>query len=352
MQVRAAAGPVSLVAAVGHPHSLVRAAGLLAGVAAILLAAILSLRLGSISVSNADAWHALVAYDRQDYAQVVVRELRVPRTVMALVIGAGLATAGAVAQAVTRNPLADPALLGISNGATLGVVVATYSFGIGSVAGHLGFGFAGGIAGATAVYLVATAGRGRATPIKLALAGIAVAGLASAWSNALILIDRETMDTVRFWLAGSVAGRDLGTFGPVAPLMLGGMAACVLLGHQLNILSMQEETARSLGMNTGRIRFAAFALIVLITSSAVAVAGPIAFVGLAVPHIVRPIVGADYRWILPYSIIAGAVLLTAADILGRVIARPGEIQVGVVTALAGAPFLIVLARRTPTAATA
>ncbi|MGN6033580.1 MAG: FecCD family ABC transporter permease, partial [Thermomicrobiales bacterium] len=169
--------------------------------------------------------------------------------------------------------------------------------------------------------------------------------LLGAWTSALLLLDENTMDIVRFWSAGSVAGRPLSVFWWVSPFLLGGALLGIFLGHQLNVMSMGEETARSLGMNTGRTRIVASFLVVIITGATVAVAGPIGFVGLAVPHIVRSVIGPDYRWVLPYSLVVGAAFLTASDILGRVVARPGEIQVGIVTAILGAPFLIFLARQ-------
>ncbi|HEU0165615.1 MAG TPA: iron ABC transporter permease, partial [Thermomicrobiales bacterium] len=176
-------------------------------------------------------------------------------------------------------------------------------------------------------------------------AGVVISSLLSAWTSALLLLDENTMDIVRFWSAGSVAGRSLSIFWDISPFLIGGAVVGLFLGHQLNVMSMGEETARSLGMNTGRTRVISSVLVVIITGAAVSAAGPIGFVGLATPHVVRSIVGPDYRWILPYSLVIGAMFLTAADIVGRVIARPGEIQVGIVTAVLGAPFLIYLARQ-------
>jgi iron complex transport system permease protein len=322
-----------------------RVAGLVVGIVGLVVVSELSLRIGSIGIGTGDAWNALVAYDPTNYAEVVVRTVRLPRTVIALGVGAGLAAAGATAQAVTRNPLAEPAILGISSGATLGIVLASFYLGLTATHEFIWFGFAGAVLAAVLVLAVAAVGRGGATPVKLALSGVVIAWLLAAWTNALLLLDQQTMDVVRFWLAGSVAGRDLGTFWSVAPFLLGGTLLCGAIGHQLNVLSMGDETARALGMNAGRMRLIAFGLVVAITGAAVAAAGPIAFVGLAAPHAVRSLVGPDYRWVLPYSMVFGAIFLTAADIVGRVVARPAELQVGIVTALVGAPFLVVLARR-------
>ncbi len=325
--------------------SALRFAGFVAAVFALLVVALLSLRWGSIGISTQDAWSALWHYDPTNYHEIVVRSLRLPRTVIAIAVGGGLGAAGAVAQAITRNPLAEPSILGISNGAGLGIVVAVYLFHRNAANEAVWFGFAGAVLASIAVISIGSAGKGGTSPVKLALAGVIVAWLLSAWTSALLLLDRETMDTVRFWLAGSVAGRELNSFWPVAPFLLGGTAACALLGRHLNVLSLGDDTARALGMHTTRFRVLAFGLIVAITGSAVAIAGPIAFVGLATPHIVRSLVGPDYRWVIPFSIVVGAIMLTVADIIGRLAVRPAELQVGIVTALIGAPFLIHLARQ-------
>jgi iron complex transport system permease protein len=322
-----------------------RAAGLVAAVAVLLLVALLSLRIGSINVSTRDAWAALLEYDASSYNQTVVRSLRLPRTLIALAVGGGLAVAGAVMQAVTRNPLAGPSILGVSSGASFAIVTAIYVGGLTSPFAYVWFSFVGAIGASALVFLIGSAGRGGATPVKLALAGAVVTALLGAWITALLLLDERTLDVARFWLAGSVAGRSLDIFWVVSPFLAAGVAACLLMGHQLNVLTLGDDTARALGMKTVRIRVICSALVVLITGAAVSAAGPIAFVGLSVPHMVRALVGPDYRWVLPYSLLVGAILLTAADIAGRVLVRPSELQVGIVTALLGAPVLIYLARK-------
>jgi len=345
MAVAAPPLPARAATPQGRWNLAARGLGLLVGVAVILLVALLSIRVGSIGVSNRDVWNALFHYDTSNYEQVVIRELRVPRTVIALGVGGALAAAGAIMQAVTRNPLAGPSILGVSSGASFAIVTAIYFLGLTSASQYVWFAFAGALIAAALVFMVGSAGRGGATPVKLALAGVVVSALLGAWTNALILLDEDTLDQARFWFAGSVTGRDLGTFWTVAPFLLGGMLISLFIGHQMNVLSMGDDTARALGMNITRTRLVSSALVVTMTGAAVAVAGPIAFVGLATPHLVRAVIGPDYRWVLPYAIITGAVLLTVADILGRVIMSPGEIQVGIVTAFLGAPFLIYLARK-------
>ena len=306
---------------------------------------LLSLRLGSLTVSTAQVWEALVSFSPDSYEQTVVRTLRVPRTLIGIGIGAALAVAGTAMQAVTRNPLAGPSILGVNSGAAFAIVTAIFAGGLTAPLEYVWFAFAGAFAAAAVVYGIGSAGRGGPSPAKLALAGVIVSSVLNSWITALLLFDQQTLDIVRFWLAGSLAGRDLRVFFSVLPFLAVGTIGTVLLGHQLNVLSMGEDTARALGLRTGRLRAATALLVVLSSGAAVAAAGPIGFVGLAVPHIVRGLTGPDYRWVLVLSVIVGPSLLLGADILGRILTRPTEIQVGIVTALTGAPFLIWLARR-------
>lgn len=322
-----------------------RTLGLLLGLAGVAVIAILSLRIGSLDLSTQDAWNAIFNFDPNSYEQTVVRSLRLPRTIVALGIGAALAVAGATMQAVTRNPLADPFILGVSSGASFAIVTVVYFFGLAAPQQYLWFAFAGALGASALVFVIGSAGSGGPTPVKLALAGVVISAALGAWTSALLLLDDATLDTVRFWLAGSVVNRDLGTFWFVSPFLLGGAILCLLMGHQLNVLNLGDDTARALGMHTGRIRLISSVIVVLITGAAVAVAGPIGFVGLAIPHMVRAVVGIDYRWVLPYSFVYGGIFLVLADIVGRVITRPAELQAGIVTAFVGVPFLIYLARQ-------
>lgn len=315
---------------------------LLIGIAAVTV--LLSLRFGSLNVTTTEAWNAIFNYQSNVYEQTVVRELRVPRTLIAFAVGGSLGVAGAVMQAVTRNPLADPSILGISQGASLGVAIAVTYLGLSSPDEFVWFAFLGALLAALLVFAIGSVGQDGASPVKLALAGVVLTALLSAWTSTLLLLNRDTLDAVRFWVAGSVTGRDLDVLAIVSPFMAIGVVACIFLGHQLNVLAMGEDNARSLGMNTSRTRLIALAFVILITGAAVAVAGPIGFVGLAVPHFAKGMIGSDFRWVLPYSFVLGVILLLGADIIGRLIVRPGELPVGIVTALVGAPFLIYLAR--------
>jgi|GEM_PF-14840 len=322
-----------------------RLSALAAAIALLGVVAVLGLRFGSIPISTSDAIDALFRYSAESYEQTVVRFLRLPRTVIGLGVGAALAVSGAAMQATTRNPLADPSILGVNAGAAFGVVTAVYFGQMTHPLQFVWFAFAGGLAASAVVYAIGSVGSGGATPVKLALAGVVISALLNSWLTGLLLFSRETLDVVRFWLAGSLAGRDLSVFFAVLPFLVVGVVGMLLSAEQLNVLSMGEETARALGMHTGRTRLLITALGVLMVGAAVAAAGPIGFVGLAVPHIVRSVVGPDYRWVLPFCVVVGPLMLLSADIVGRVIARPAEVQVGIVTAFVGAPFLIALARR-------
>jgi iron complex transport system permease protein len=304
----------------------------------------MSLRIGSIDITNADAYNALFHYSSDSYEQTVVRTLRLPRTVIGLGVGAALAVAGAAMQAATRNPLAEPSLLGVNSGAAFAVVTAVYLGHLTHPLQYVWFAFGGALGASVLVYVIGSVGSGGATPLKLALAGVIVSAQLGSWLTALLLLNKQTLDVVRFWLAGSLAGRDLAVFSSVLPFLVLGVGGMVMLGNQLNILSLGEDAALSLGMRTGRMRAMVALLVVLMAGASVAAAGPISFVGLAVPHLVRALVGPDYRWVLPFCVLVGPLLLLGADIAGRVAARPSELQVGIVTALVGAPFLIALAR--------
>ncbi len=319
-------------------------AGLVLAGAAALIVCLLSLRIGSLGITTTDALNALFNYDPDSYEQTVVRSLRLPRTIVGIGVGAALAVSGAVMQAATRNPLAGPSILGVSSGAAFAIVSAVYFGQLTDPLQYVWFAFGGGLAVSALVYALGSAGAGGASPVKLALAGVIVSALLSSWTTALLLLDQETLDVVRFWAAGSLAGRSLDVFWTVAPFLALGTLGAILVSHQLNILSLGDDAARALGMQTGRMRLVCALLVVLMTGAAVAAAGPIGFVGLAVPHIVRSLVGPDNRWVVPYSAVFGVILLLGADVLGRVLMRPSEIQVGIITAATGAPFLIWIAR--------
>lgn len=224
-------------------------------------------------------------------------------------------------------------------------MTAIHLMGFVSPGAYMWFAFGGALCAAILVYVLGSAGSGGPTPIKLALSGAVLTALLASWTTALLVLDQHTLDEARFWLAGSIAGRELSVFLTVLPFLLIGLGVSLVLGRQLNALSLGDDVAKGLGQRTGWVKIACAGAVVLLAGSAVAVAGPVAFVALATPHIVRSLVGPDYRWVLPYSLLLGPVLLLGADILGRVVMRPAELQVGIVTAVFGAPVLIHLVRR-------
>ncbi|MCQ3808113.1 MAG: iron ABC transporter permease [Acidimicrobiia bacterium] len=314
---------------------------------ALLLAVlVLSLRYGALRIDAGTVWNAVWDYDRSDHRQIVVRELRLPRTVIGVLAGACFAVAGALTQGVTRNPLGAPGILGVNAGAAFAVVTAIYTAGITSPAGYVWFAFIGALGATILVYAVAGAGHGGATPVKLALVGAIVSALLGSWTAALLLLDLETLDQARFWLAGSISGRGTEEAALLLPIIAVALLAALFMGRQVNALSLGEDVAAGLGQRTASVRAAAGACVVALAGAAVALAGPVAFIGLAVPHIVRSVVGPDYRWIIPYSALLGPCLLLGADIIGRVVVSPSELQVGIVSAALGAPFLICLVRST------
>jgi iron complex transport system permease protein len=310
----------------------------------LVLAAVLSVAFGARIITLPELLAAFGDPTGSGIAEAAVRS-RIPRTVLAVIVGAALGMSGAVLQAVTRNPLADPGILGINTGAALAVVSGIAFLGITSLSQYIWLALGGAAVTAVLVYLIGSAGRGGATPIKLALAGAAITAALSSAISAVLLPRIDIITRFQFWQVGSVAGADWGGIAMVAPFLLAGGALALVGGRGLNALALGDELASGLGVRVARARILSAVAGVLLCGAATAIAGPIAFVGLAVPHVVRMLVGGDQRWVLPFSALGGAVLLTAADVIGRVIARPGELEAGIVTALLGAPVLIVIARR-------
>lgn len=277
--------------------------------------------------------------------QRVVAELRLPRTILAIIVGAALGVAGALIQGHTRNPLADPGILGISSGAALSVVASYALLGISAPWATAVVAFLGAIAATALVFGLASAGRATVNPLTLVLGGAALSAVLSAITSAFVLTSENNLDRMRFWTVGSLAGRDMNIALSVLPFVVLGLILAFATGPQLNILNLGDDVAAGLGINTAAARLGGMGIIALLAGAATAAAGPLGFIGLVVPHIVRALTGPDYKWILPYSALAGAALLLYADVVGRLIARPGELQVGIVLAFVGAPFFIVLIYR-------
>ncbi len=311
----------------------------------LVLVAFLSITLGSRSIGLTEVLRALTSLGAAETINdTVTLELRVPRTLLGILAGAALGVAGAMLQGVTRNPLADAGIMGIDSGAAAFVVFAITVLGVRGIGYYVWFAFAGAIAAIVLVYAVASMGREGATPVKLALAGAAVtAGLASA-TTGIVLTNVDTLNELRFWQVGSLASRYAPILVGVAPFLAVGLVASLAFGRVLNGLALGEDTARGLGQRVGLTRAAAFAVVAVLAGGATAACGPIVFVGLVVPRLARLVCGADYRWIMPYSMLLAPLLLLLADVLGRVLGAPGELQVGVVLAVLGAPMFVAIVR--------
>jgi iron complex transport system permease protein len=318
--------------------------GLVVAVGLLFFCMLASIRFGAAEIGTMQVIQTFTDYDPNSEEDLIIRTLRVPRAIIAALVGASLAVAGAIMQGLTRNPLADPGILGIEAGAALAVVGAVFLFGVSSLSTYALFAFLGGGITAVLVYGLGSMGRGGMTPMKLTIAGAAFTALLSSLTTAMLILNQRTLEEIRFWLAGSVAGRDLNLLLQVLPYILVGLVLSLAIARQVTTLSLGDDVAAGLGQRTGWVKGLAAIGVVLLAGSAVAIAGPIGFVGLVIPHIVRFFVGVDYRWILPYSIIFGAILLVSADIAARLVLRPQEIPVGIMTAFVGAPFFIYLAR--------
>ena len=321
-----------------------KALGLIALCVLVLVSVVLSLLLGSRSIDLSSVVDAVLGRGGDAVEGMVVLDLRVPRTVLGLAAGAALGLAGTLMQGLTRNPLADPGLLGVNSGASLAVVVAIAVFGVTTPSGYVWFAFGGAALAAVLVYIVAS-GRTGPSPLSLTLAGAATTAVLTSLITLVLLRDLDTLSQYRFWSVGSLVGRDLGTAATLAPFLVVGAAAALLLGRSLNSLALGDDLARGLGQRVGIVRIVAGVAIILLCGSATSLAGPLVFVGLVVPHIARRFVGSDYRWILVYSIPLGAALLVLADTVGRLIAPPSELEAGIVVAILGAPVLIALVLR-------
>jgi iron complex transport system permease protein len=321
-----------------------RGLGLLVTLAALLLVGLLSVWVGTRGIPFASTWSVLWEPDGSQ-ASVIIHEYRIPRTLLALLVGMGLGLSGALMQSLTRNPLADPGLLGVSLGASTGVVVAIAFFGVATALGYVWFAFLGAAAASVLVYVLGASGRTLATPDRLVVAGAAVTAVLLAFNSAVLLLNPRAFDQFRFWTVGSLAGRDMDMVLIALPFVAVGLLLALGLAPSLNALAMGDQMGRALGVNVGRTRVLGAVAVMLLCGAATAAAGPIGFVGLVVPHIARFVVGPDQRWMLAYSMLLAPVLLIGADVLGRVLGSPGEIQVGIVTAFLGAPLFIALCRR-------
>lgn len=316
--------------------------------AVLAVLALLSLMVGSSTLPVATAWHALTRYDATDDAQLVIHTLRLPRTGLAVVVGAALGAAGCLMQAITRNPLADPGVLGVNAGAAAAVVTAIAVFGLTTPGSYLGFALLGS---AIAAALVLGLGGGirvglrGGSAVRLVLAGTAVSVVLGSFTSAITINYPEVFDVFRFWVVGALQGRGMSVLVAVTPIVAAGLVLAWSLSGSLNALALGADTGAALGASVGRTWALSGIAIVLLAGGATAGAGPVAFIGLAAPHVARLLTGPDHRRLVPMSALLGANLLLAADVVGRLVARPSEVQAGIVAAVVGAPVFIWLVRR-------
>ncbi|WP_257424885.1 FecCD family ABC transporter permease [Nocardioides carbamazepini] len=321
-----------------------RLIGLVVALAALLVLLALSVMIGSTAIAPSVVWDALF-HPSDDIDQFAIRDYRLPRTVVGLVVGAALGLSGALIQALTRNPLADPGILGVHAGASFAVTVAVGVLGVRDIGGYMWFAFAGALVVTITVLGLGSTRRGQ-SPVVLVLAGVCVGAVLGGAREALQLTDPDAFDALRSWNAGSVVGRPLDLVWPILPFFAVALVLAFAVSGPLNAMALGDELALAQGVRLVRTRVFAIVALTLLAGGATAIAGPIGFVGLMIPHVARWIVGPHQRWIFAYSVLLAPILLLASDILGRVVMHPSEIPVGVVTAFVGAPVLIVLVRRT------
>lgn len=323
-----------------------RTGWLLAGTSLVAALVLVSVIVGTRGVALDDVVGALTGSDGGDEIGRAAIEKRLPRTVLALLVGSSLAVSGATMQAITRNPLAEPGILGVSSGAALAVVIGVAFFSMADPYAYMVVAVAGAAIASILVYVVGSLGHGGTTPLKLALAGAAMTAAFSSLVNAILLPRLDVMTTFRFWQIGGVGGASWDRIAVALPVLVAGLVICLANASGMNLLALGDELAAGLGAGVARTRVVSALGAVLLCGVATSVAGPIAFVGLVVPHVCRLVIGSDHRWLLPMSALGGAGLLVAADTVGRVVARPQEVEVGIVTAMIGAPVLIWVVRRT------
>ncbi|MGW5231751.1 FecCD family ABC transporter permease [Streptomyces nodosus] len=315
----------------------------------LVVAGLVSLAVGARALSPAEVWHGLFAAPDADRRlteiRLIVQTVRVPRTVLAIAAGIALGVGGALIQGYTRNPIADTGLLGVNSGASFAVVTVIAVFGFSHPFQYVWFGFLGAAVAGVVVFGLASIGRGAGNPLTLALAGQGVTVFLAAMTRAISLSDNAALNALRFWNAGSVAGVGFDVIGPVTLFIVVGLVLALTTLPTLNLLNLGDDVARGLGVNIALTRTVGIAAVTLLAGAATAACGPIAFLGLMVAHVARYLTGPDYRWLVPYAGLLGAVVLLVCDIVGRLVVRPGELDAGVLVALLGAPFFAVLVWR-------
>ncbi|GAB3597567.1 FecCD family ABC transporter permease [Microbacterium tumbae] len=327
-----------------RPRALRVTAALLGLLAALGVVVTLSLMLGANSLPPSAVWQTLAGNGTSE-TDYVVLGLRIPRTAAGIVAGSALGVAGALIQAFTRNPLADPGILGVNAGAAFAVAIGVAFLGLRSPAEFVWLAFLGALLVTVAVYLIGSSGRGAADPIRLTLAGVALGAVFSGITTGMTLSNPDAFEEMRSWNAGSLLGRGFDVIIPLVPFVVLGLLLAFVLAPGLNAIALGDDVARAQGANVAGIRVGVIVAVTLLAGAATALAGPISFVGLMVPHVARWLFGPDQRLILPLSAVLAPVLVLLSDVLGRLIIAPAEVPVGIVTAFVGAPVLIALARR-------
>lgn len=327
-----------------HGNHFVALIILLGGSLLLLFTVIASIHFGAADLSYKAIWNALFAFDSENSSHVIVRELRLPRAIAAVIVGAALAVSGSIMQGMTRNPLGDPSIMGVTAGSSLFIAIAFAFTPAISYLGLITYSLFGAGLGAILVFGITSLSKGGITPVKLALAGSAITTLLSSISTTLGIRFNVSKD-ISYWYAGGVSGVQMEQLKFVVPLVVIGLILAVLLSRSISILSLGDEIAKGLGQNTMIIRLLGTITVLFLTGAAVSIAGMIGFIGLVIPHITRFLVGVDYRWIIPCSAILGGLLLVVSDIVGRMVNAPFETPVGAITALIGVPYFLYLARK-------
>lgn len=322
-----------------------RLIGLACSLFLLVVAIICSVIYGVTDIPLSSIWESFIHYDVLSQQHLIIQTVRVPRALIAAAAGASLAVAGVLMQVITRNPIASPSLFGVNSGAAFMVVIASGWLGISGMQSLTLFALLGAAISGSIVFYLGSIGRDGMTPIKITLAGASIAAFFHSMTQGYMLTNGKMFDQILVWLVGSVAGRDMNMLINVLPYISVGLIIALSLSRHLNVLLMGDDIAQTLGQRTVAIKSLASVAIILLAGGSVAMAGPIAFVGIIIPHIVRFIVGNDHRWLIPYSAILGAILLVTADIASRYIAMPKEIPVGVMTAILGVPFFVYIARK-------
>jgi iron complex transport system permease protein len=321
-----------------------RSIGLIFTIILLLLFMCMSIVYGYTDTSWKTAIETFTQFDGST-EHIVIESIRLPRAFIASAVGASLAIAGVLMQTLTKNPLASPGIFGINAGAGFAVVIAVSLFSIVSLQAFTWLAFLGAAVAAVSVYFIGSVGREGLTPMKLTLAGAAMSAMFSSFTQGLLVMDEAALEQVLFWLAGSVSGRKLESLTSVLPYLVVGWGIALLISSKMNVLAMGDDVAKGLGLNLAFVKIGVGIVVVLLAGGAVAISGPIGFIGIVIPHITRSIVGIDHRWLIPFSGLLGAILLLLADITARYVLMPQEVPVGVMTAIIGTPFFIYIARR-------